>query len=311
MVFEFAIEPELVATWGEFNNYRYFYDKFGIGQSRIMAEYPKLQNWRRKILKAGPKDGLELERLTAIISILSETMIERNTKCYDGNIDWLKNAEIEDKNQPFYAILASSNSCQNPKVLDPAILGVSNNSKWHISEQLPDVPRNASEINKAVQPLLTNCHKAIFIDPFFMAGPDILKWKRPFEMFMRTLSTSRYQPSEIQIEVHSSADIHKAPTEEYFETRCRRELANVIPCGLLVHFKRWRQKLGGKKLHDRYLLTDLGGVDFSIGLDQGEKGEVQKISLLKKNTYENVWEDYMSSHPAFDSLPGFTIPENG
>jgi len=307
MIYEFAIEPELVATWGEYNNYRYFYDKFGIGQSRIIAEYPKLQNWRRRILKAGPKDEMEQQRLTAIISILSEKMIKRNTEHYDGNIDWLSNAELEDKKRPFHAILASSNPLHNSKVLVPPI-EASNNAQWHIDEQLPDVARKASDMAEALRPLLINCRKAIFIDPNFMMG-NRSKWKHPFEIFMRELLASQYQSSEIQIEVHSSADIHKAPTEKYFEEQCREMLENVISQGLLINFKRWKQKPGGKKLHDRYLLTDLGGVDFSIGLDEGKEGEVQKISLLKKNTYEIVWEDYMGKQPAFDLLAAFTIPE--
>lgn len=309
MIFEFAIEPELVATWGDLNNYRFFADKFGIGQPRIMTEYPKLKKWRRKVLMATPKDDMVLQRVTALIQILSETMVARNVTSYDGNIEWLENAEKEDNRFPFYAILALANPRNHPNVLNADSLGTTNNSKWHIDEQLPDVPRKASDIVKTIKPLLLNCHRAVFIDPFFMAGADILKWKRPFEMFMRELSASRCQASEIQIEVHSSADIHKAPTEKYFEKRCREELTDVIPHGLQLRFKRWRQKPGGKKLHDRYFLTDIGGVDFSIGLDEGNEGEVQKISLLKKNTYDSVWEDYMGKHPAFDSLPGFTIPE--
>ena len=78
MVFEFAVEPELVATCGERDNYRYFYEKFGIGQPRIMSEYPKLQNWRRQVLRAasGKKDE-ELQRITAMIAILSEARISR------------------------------------------------------------------------------------------------------------------------------------------------------------------------------------------------------------------------------------------
>jgi len=97
MVFEFAIEPGLVATWGELSNYRYFYEKFGIGQPRMMAEYPKLQNWRRRVLQAATGKGdMELQRVTAMVTMLSESMISRTTDCYDGNTEWLENAEQED-----------------------------------------------------------------------------------------------------------------------------------------------------------------------------------------------------------------------
>ncbi|MBU1864375.1 MAG: hypothetical protein KKH94_11985 [Candidatus Omnitrophica bacterium] len=307
MVFEFAIEPELVATWGDFNNYRFFVDKFGIGQSRIMAEYPKLKNWRRKVLVAAPKDGMELERVTALIQILSENMIARNTVNYDGNIEWLENTEKEDSNLPFQAILALSNPRNYPNVLNAKILGVSNNSKWHIKEQLPDVPRKASDIAEAIRPLLQNCHTAIFIDPYFMAKDDWWKWQRPFIKFMQALPIERYGPSQLRVEFHSSANFGYAPSSQLFKQRCTERLTGCIPEGLSVCFKRWKEKPGGKQLHDRYLITDIGGVDLSTGLDEGSEGKTQKISLLKLNTYETTWKDYVSE-PAFNLAEGeFTI----
>jgi hypothetical protein len=309
MVFEFAVEPELVAACGEQDNYRYFYEKFGIGQPRIMSEYPKLQNWRRQVLQAASgKTDEELQRITAMIAILSEARISRKTDGYNGNIEWLRNAEKEDTLLPFHAILALSNPRNHPSVLMSQMLGVSSNSKWHINEQLPDVPRKAFEMAKAVRPLLINCRTAIFIDPYFMRGEKRWKWQRPFSAFMREFLSERHELSELRIEVHS-ADPPGAPSEKDFEKHCRKELEDDIPYGLRICFKRWKQKPGGKKLHDRYLITDIGGVNFSIGLDEGETGETQNISLLKRNTYEIIWEDYISNHPAFDidKADGFTI----
>jgi len=303
MVFEFAIEPKLVATWGEHSNYRYFYEKFGIGQPRIMSEYPKLQNWRRQVLRAASgKEGEELQRITAMIALLSEVRISRKTDGYDGNIEWLMNAEKEDTLLSFHAILALSNPRNHPSVLNSKILGVSNNAKWHINRQLPNVPREASDMAEAVRPLLHNCHTAIFIDPYFMAGEDWKKWQRPFEEFMKELPVKRYELSQLQVEFHSSVDINKAPSAEFFKQRCEDKLTEYIPDGLSICFKRWKQKPRGEKLHDRFLITDIGGVDFSIGLDEGQNGETQKISLLEQNAYKTIWERYMSNHPAFDLL---------
>jgi len=301
MVFEFAVEPELVATCGEPHNYRYFYEKFGIGQPRIMSEYPKLQNWRRQVLRAASgKDGLELSRILEMIAMLSEARISRKTDGYDGNIAWLENAEQEDNVSPFHAILALSNPRNHPSVLNSQMIGVSNNLKWHIKEQLPDVPRKASDIAEAIRPLLQNCHTAIFIDPYFMAKDDWWKWQRPFLKFMQALPIERYGPSQLRVEFHASANFGYAPSSQLFKQRCMERLTGCIPEGLSVRFKRWKEKPAGKQLHDRYLITDIGGVDFSTGLDEGSEGKTQKISLLKLNTYETVWKDYVSEHPAFN-----------
>lgn len=312
MVFEFAVEPELVATCGEPHNYRYFYEKFGIGQPRIMSEYPKFQNWRRQVLRAASgKDGLELSRIVEMIAMLSEARIPRKTDGYDGNISWLENAEQENNVLPFHAILALSNPRNHPSILNGSELGISKNLKWDMNRQLSAVPRKASDMARAVRPLLHNCHTAIFIDPFFMARDNWQKWQHPFESFMQELPITRYKCSDLRIEYHAAADIQYACSAELFKQRCMERLSVCIPTGLSVCFKRWTQKPGGEKLHDRYIITDIGGVNFSIGLDEGADGETQKISLLEKNTYETVWNDYVSGRPAFNlaAEDEFTIPD--
>lgn len=301
MVFEFAIEPDLVASWGDLKNYQIFYDKFGIGQPRIMAEYPILKNWRRRVLQAASgRSDMEMQRVTALITRLSETMIRRRTMPYDGNIKWLENAQKEDENDSFHAILALSNDFNHPNVLDTTMLGISNNQRWDINKQLPDVPRKASDMADAVRPLLKNSRTVVFIDPYFMAGDNWLKWQRPFSAFMQELSTNRHEPSDIHVEVQASADLYNAPSTNDFIGRCRQRLTNCIPNGLTVSFKRWKEKPEGKKLHDRYIITEIGGVDFSIGLDEGAIGQTQKISLLERNTYTSVWNNYLGNSPAFN-----------
>jgi len=307
MVFEYAIDPDLVATWGNLSNYRIFHDKFGLGEPRIMAEYPALKDWRRRVLHAATgKDGMEMNRVTAMISILSETMIKRNVEGYNDNLDWLESTEKEDHQLPFDAILALSNPRNHQNVLNPEMLGLIQDPKWDKKQQLPEVPRRADDMARIIQPLLKNCRRSVFIDPYFMMR-DWRKWQRPFAVFMKILQTERREKSQLQIEVHSSADLYNAPSAEYFEEQCTNKLKDSIPHGWRVCFKRWKQKPSGKKLHDRYLITDIGGVSFSKGLDEESEGDTQQISLLKVNTYKTVYEDYLSNHPAFELEPEFTI----
>lgn len=310
MIYEYAIEPETVAKWGNISDYRFYCEKFGLGQPRLMSEYPKLKNWRRRVLiAAGGKDDMELQRITALIGLLSEKMIPRNVSTYDGNKEWLQNAEIEDINNSFRAIIARSNPRNHKNVLCNQALGLSSNPKWDIREQ-NIVPRSAYDMALVLRPILKKCNIAIFIDPYFMLNEnEIDNWKKPFTALINELPKEKFSESSFQVEFHSSASAHKAPSPAEFKRRCEHHLAYCIPQGLYVNFKRWKQRLDGEKLHDRYLLTDIGGVDFSIGLAEGLKGETQKISLLKKETYEGIWERYMSKNPAFDLEEGeFTLP---
>lgn len=311
MIHEYAIEPEMVASWDNVSDCRFYSDKFGLGQSRLMSEYPKLQNWRKQVLRAAPKDGMELQRVTAMIGLLSEKMIaRRNAVTYDGNknVSWLQNAELEDANNPFHAIIARSNPRNHKNVLSCQTLGLSSNPKWDIMEQ-NRVSRTAYDMASVLRPILKNCNMAIFIDPFFMLK-DVEKWKKPFTALINELPKEKFCESSFRVEFHSSASAHMAPSADEFKRRCDKHLAHCIPHGLFVNFKRWKQRPDAEKLHDRYLLTDIGGVYFSIGLDEGLKGEEQSVLLLKKKTYEGIWEDYMGKAPAFELEEGeFTLPD--
>ena len=85
----------------------------------------------------------------------------------------------------------------------------------------------------------------------------------------------------------------------------------LIPQGLEVCFKRWRQKQGGDLLHDRFILTDLGGVEFSMGLDDGDAGQVTKVHILSDNSYKTTWDKYLSETPAYEFVDEVIIKGTG
>jgi len=73
-----------------------------------------------------------------------------------------------------------------------------------------------------------------------------------------------------------------------------------LPAGFQVEFVRWKQKQGGEKLHNRYVLTDLGGVSLGVGLDEGEPGESDDLLLLPRPQYEHRWSQYVGNDGAFE-----------
>ena len=50
MIFEFALDPELVASWHKRNNYLFFEEKFGPVTGRIVSKCPK--KWRKMVWEA-------------------------------------------------------------------------------------------------------------------------------------------------------------------------------------------------------------------------------------------------------------------
>ena len=70
-----------------------------------------------------------------------------------------------------------------------------------------------------------------------------------------------------------------------FRTECQQRLPGIVSEGIQVHIIRWREKDGGEKLHNRPILTDIGGVSFGAGLDDGADGETDEVMLLEDKTY--------------------------
>ena len=99
-----------------------------------------------------------------------------------------------------------------------------------------------------------------------------------------------YRPPPEVVRVHCSA---KSPLA-FFEHEAAR-MAGRLPRGATVEFVRWRQKTGGEKFHNRYVLTDLGGVMLGVGLDAGEPGETDDLSLMSRAQYELRWSQYVTA----------------
>jgi hypothetical protein len=293
MVYGYALEPELVASWGDKANYRYFYDKFGLGQPRMMVEFPKLKNWRRQVLHAATGvGGQELQKVTAMIGILTEQMIPRiPTAEYDGARSWLENAEQEHAGKPFHAIVAKENYRRHEAVICGAVLGEQPDSRWDI-ERNRVVNRNAADMADAVRPLLQHCSTIIFIDPHF--GPENSRHRRPLEAFLSVIQANRGYPI-YTVEVLTATNA----SFDFFRDACEQKMPRIIPTGLTVNFVKLAQQPNGEQLHNRYILTDIGGVTFNVGLDDGDIGQTDDVTLMDRKQYELRWSQYSGTSPAF------------
>ena len=86
---------------------------------------------------------------------------------------------------------------------------------------------------------------------------------------------------------------------EDFAANCQSR-AHDIPQGLMVRFVRWRERDGGLRFHNRYILRQLGAVQFAHGLDEGQPGEEDDLTLLDKGQFDRRWASYAGAAPAFD-----------
>lgn len=293
MIFEYALEPKLVATWGNRHDFRYFSEKFGLGQPRVVSRYPK--PWKRLVWEAFRGSGeLERKRIEELLVRLSELMVQRRDYVWDPSDGWLENARAENARVPFHAILARENSTRHEKTITPDDIDAGT-ALWAVPRGRT-VARSPREMAQAVAPMLRIARLIILVDPHF--GPENARHRRPLEAFLRSTLAGRPSEPPDRIELHGSVNTGSA--REFFETECQESLPRCIPGGLVLVVRRLRGKVGGERPHNRYILTDVGGVTFARGLDDGAPGESDEIMLLERTQLELRWRQHADGAPEYE-----------
>jgi len=306
VIFDYALEPELVATWHEWQSARYFKEKFGVGRGRLVSRYPS--RWQALVWQAfDSADQNARKRLEALLSILTSKMVVRGSP-YDGERTWLVNTEQEHERSPFHAILARTNPSGSAAVVCGNEIDEETEPRWAAPSSCI-VDRDSDELAAAVAPMLRCCSEVIFIDPHF--APQELRFRRTLGRFLWALLKER--PGAPPARIDLCVDQEKYG-RGYFEQECRQKVPAVIPSGMKLRIVRLKQRLAGQPLHNRYILTDIGGVSFGHGLDESERvtcGRVvagnapaatDDVKRFEEADYRLRWSQYGSATLAFDRV---------
>ena len=301
MLFEYAVEPELVATWADPLTGRYFIDRFGIGSPRLISRYPK--RWKRRVWDAweaieignGREADRQRRRMETLIQRLSSVMVERPGAVWDPDRSWVENAVAQ--RVPFRAVLTRQNPTGDPKILVADDLDEST-SRW-AAPHGRTVPRRAEAIAEAVGSMLRIATNMIFVDPYF--APHRTRFVRVIAACIGAGCKGRASgPARVGI---FSSDREENGTCGHFEAECRERLPREFPADQEVMIRRLGERPGGERLHNRYILTELGAVGFGVGLDEDRGADAtDDLSLLAGDQYHRRWAQYAGEPPEFDQL---------
>ena len=287
MIYAYAIDPECVVEWAKDRLACCLVNvSFGLGTPRVLFELPNTNDWIAAIDEASKTaeltDGQE-SQLTELISVLTEAVARRPAGTYDANVSWKDNALQALVNCGLQAIItinpgeAGTMSC--------ADIGDDRNSLW--SRPSAETPRRTvTDLGNALGPLLRHATEIHFIDPHI--GFEMSRYRRPFEVYFAHLDGC------LSIVLHCRV---KA-TLQSFQNEAQK-MCPQIPTGLVIRFRRW-DSIGGRndeELHERYVLTDIGGVAVPPGLDSG-KGSAN-FNILSAEQYRRRLSEYVGQRPAF------------
>lgn len=284
MLHEFAVEPKSLACW---NPLWLALEQFGIHHGRMISRFPK--RWERMVwdlLNQCPQKQRWMleERLRR----LKRKMIATGRE-FDPAKDWLANAEGAHAILPFRAIICAENALAAAHVLTGEQLH-EDNQLWKVARECC-VPRQAVDMAKCVAPVLSLADEVLFVDPHFRPEQ---RFTEPLAEFLTAAHCRKRQLKRIEY--------HVAWVDWWsnFCNECERWLPHRIPVGLELRIVAWRERPRGEKLHPRYILTNVGGVRFEVGLDSGDSGQTCDVSLLDQDLYLKRWADFQLQTAAFD-----------
>lgn len=287
MLKEFALQPSLLSDWP---TCRFLLDKFGYGRGRVISRYPK--QWTRLAYESLSDDRpMEKKRIEVALTRLKAALYPRYYE-WDAEKAWLNNAVEEHGKRPFCAIVSNDNANGHEAVIREEDLDEDDEPRWKADSQRR-IPRTAVDMAACAEVLLRHAKVILFVDRNF--NPEVVRFRRPLEAFLR-VAASRQPGIPIQrIEIHTGHT--SAGVKPHFDAQCRRYLPGIIPRGLKVRMVRWDHAY----LHNRFVLTECGGLKFGIGLDDQAGGNLSHdlVDLLEPDPYEGTWKEYQRDTPVF------------
>lgn len=315
MIYEFAVDPSIVPTWCQRGlGHDYFVEQFGLGTPRIISQFPTWwerlvwREFRQSSHRTNRNRGL---RLDSVLKRVNDSAIARTAHHWDPHKTWLENTELHHRIEPFEAILSATNPRSHPRVIC-ASSGLSDSPLWQ-RDRDKVVRRSVRETGNLLSPMLRIANTILFIDPHFSTKPRYLQ---PFESYFKTI-VSRNSGDQLsgtadldlpEIEIHRSFD-HRNGTNP-FKDISRSELNRILPRQLNLTVRVLCRIGQGQRLHNRYVLTDVGGLHFGHGLDvdtSGSRDDRDDVSLLGKEQYWERWKQYANGAHVFRTVDEMRI----
>lgn len=292
MIHEYAVDPDALAS---FNEIWQALEQFGVAHGRVLVQCPK--KWwgivRQNLsIAEGVLHPAEYKILEERFFRLKESrkLIFRKNLKFDGEKPFVKALEAEHADRPFQAIvqlLPSTQSCI--PVLSRFDLH-EGNPLWKVPRSQA-VARNADALASAVVPLLRISNDVLLVDPYFASKPQ------DYQSFVKMLQMLAEQSSSLlRVEIHTGSK----GTATFIKEKARTSIAPRLPPRAEFKVFQWNERSGGERLHDRFVMTDRGGMLSTYGWDSGEPGQTTEVSLLDEDSYRLRWSQYQPETAAFD-----------
>ncbi|TKD15616.1 hypothetical protein FBT96_16210 [Rhodobacter capsulatus] len=273
MLSEYAVDPAAIgADWRTFKD---LIDRFGADKGRLISRLPT--KWEKKVIQAAKQAGVPDIRVSSIIERLAHSkhkVVDFN-RAYDHEADWIGNALREHGTRPFRAIICDAGNAACAEAMEPD--DCSDAHPLFRATTSCDVTRTADQIADALHTLTAVSKEIDIVDPYFDLRPAKGNYLATLASLLARLAGAPDQTKAIKIHFR---DHDTRPPAEILARDGSAQIKGLLPPGYRIEFYAWSEKLGGEDFHDRYVLTELGGIMIGAGLSADGSAESAAFTLL-------------------------------
>jgi hypothetical protein len=240
---------------------------------------------------------IERKRIEEGLVNIDKLLFKRHSE-WRNEVLWLENAEQEHARKPFHAIIAKTNPRSLTYVLEADSL-TDANPLWK-SQRCMIISRSPEAIAGCARTLIQVSKIVKLVDPYFV--PSESRYRQTLEAICSCFPPEA-SGSHFEFEIHANDRCES----EYFKSVCHRHLPLLVPKTFQVHVMQWKEITDGEKLHNRFILTDKGGMSFGAGLDSGEEGHSDEAQLLEEDVSRTRFSQYDIHSSAFGLVSKFSI----
>ena len=273
MLSEYAVEPATIgADWSTF---RYLIEKFGADKGRLISRLPS--KWERKVIKAAKDAGVSNVKIHSIVERLhgAKHKVADFNRVYDHEVSWIDNAVREHGGRPFRAIISSDCATPCAEVLPPD--DCLDDHPLFSAPISRNVARTADEIASALHLFAVVALEIDIVDPYFDLRSVKGDYIGPLALLLAKLAAAASTPKVIRVHFRSH---ESRPPSNILARDATTHTRGLLPPGYRLELYEWSEVPGGEDLHDRFFLTEFGGIMIGAGLSAEGPEESATFTLL-------------------------------
>lgn len=289
-------------------------EQFGFEHGRLIGRVPK--DWRAKIYKVWDQAGRDNKALTQRL----ERLAKKRAVCgiaLDGSApgQWLDRVlKCDPKDIQGIIVSQKSNNISDYRIISEDDLH-DDNEVWHADgSQL--CARTSAAMADAASTLLRLSTKIKFIDAHFAGEArhlDFIEASLKRRLITQTQSALEIEihflfPCEAKVDRYSEE--RKANAKRVFQYILQSKkdcLSKLIRLGESITLYQWQQHKTGQRFHERYLVTDLGGLEYGGGTDVGPSSESTSVKRISETHRSTLCDWYHKTSEVFDLLNDYEI----